>query len=118
MLSYTKHLIGKRVEDLVNLPNQKRVSIPLNIPRKGEVVIYFLGPNCKLCSKQKEEIKKLPKNLKIYEFDIRTKKGRLFAAIFRVSVLPTVVVLKNRTIVGYFTAFATSDKIVKVLKQN
>jgi len=115
-LSFTEKLIGKRIEDLVNLPHLKGAQIPLNLPKKGEVILYFFGPKCKLCPKQEEEIKKLPKNLKIYKLDIRTKKGKSFAALFRVMVLPTVVVLKNRTIKGYFAAFTTKDKILESLK--
>jgi hypothetical protein len=117
MLSYTKKLIGKRVEDLINVPNLKGV-LPINIPKKGEVVLFFKGPNCKLCPKQEEEIKKLPKNLKVFKFDIRTKQGKAMGSLFRVLVLPTVVVLKDRTIKGYFTAFATQKQIVESLKKN
>ncbi len=118
LLSYTKDMIGKRVEDLINLPHLKgNVQLPINIPKKGDVVIYFHGPNCKLCPKQEEEIRKLPKNLKVFKFDVRTKKGRAMAALFRVLVLPTVVVLRDRTIKGYFTAFAPKDKIIESLKK-
>jgi thiol-disulfide isomerase/thioredoxin len=117
MLSYTKKLIGKRIEDLINVPNLKGV-LPINIPKKGEVVLLFKGPNCKLCPKQEEEIKKLPKNLRVFQFDVRTKQGKAIASLFRVAVLPTVVVLKDRTIKGYFTAFATQKQIIENLKKN
>ncbi len=115
MLSYTKELIGKRVDDLITLPKGVKGPIPINLPKKGEVVLYFYGPNCKLCPKQEEEIKKLPANLRVEKLDVRTKKGRGFAALFRVLVLPTVVVLKDREIVGYFTLFTGRDKILKAL---
>jgi len=117
MLSYTKDLVGKRIEDLINLPTLKGTQVPISIPKKGEVVIYFYGPNCKLCPKQEKEIESLPKNLKIFKFDVRTRKGKINAALFRVAVLPTVVVLKDRIIKGYFTAFATKDKLIKALKE-
>jgi len=117
MLSYTDKLIGRKVEDLLNLPKGQSGQVPLNIPKKGEVVFYFFGPNCKLCPKQEQEIDKLPKNLKVYKLDVRTKKGKAFASLFRVLVLPTVVVLKNRTIVGYFAPFTTKDKIVQAVQK-
>jgi len=116
MLSYTKKLIGKRVEDLINVPNLKGV-LPINIPKKGDVVLYFHGANCKLCPKQEEEIEKLPKNLKVFKFDVRTKRGKIMGSLFRVLVLPTVVVLRDRTIKGYFTAFATQKQILDSLKK-
>ena len=116
LLSYTKDMVGKRVEDLVNLPHLKGVQVPINIPKKGEVILYFYGANCKFCSKQEEELKKLPSNLRVFKFDLRTKKGKMMAALFRVMVLPSVVVIKDRTIKGYFTAFTTKDKIIEALK--
>ena len=117
MLSYTKEMLGKKITDLVNLPHLKGAQIPLNLPKKGDVVLYFYGPNCKLCPKQEEEIKKLPKNIRVFKFDIRTKRGKAVAALFRVLVLPSVVVLKNGVIKGYFTAFVPKDKLLKVLKE-
>jgi len=116
LLSHTEKMVGKRVEDLVNLPTLKGAQIPVNLPKKGEVVLYFYGPKCKLCPKQEEELKKLPKNVKVFKFDIRTKKGKIMGALFRVPILPSVVVIRDRTVKAYFTAFATKDKIVEALK--
>ena len=116
LLSYTEKMVGKRIEDLINLPTLKGTQIPINLPKKGDVVLYFYGPNCKFCPKQEEELKKLPKNVKLFKFDIRTKKGKIMGALFRVLVLPSVVVIKDRTIKAYFTAFAPKDKIVEALK--
>jgi thiol-disulfide isomerase/thioredoxin len=117
MLSYTKEMVGKRVEELIALPHLKGAAINLHIPKKGEVVLYFYGPNCKLCPKQEEELKKLPQNLKLYKLDIRTKRGKILGALFRVALLPSVVVLKDRVVKGYFTAFVTADRIVKAIKE-
>ncbi len=119
MLSYTKEMIGKRVEDLLVIPKKGQgVQIPLNIPKKGTVIFFFTGPNCKLCPKQEEELKKFKKGFKLYKLDIRTKEGKKFAALFRVLVLPTVVVVKDRTIVGYFTTFAPEKKIKEALSRS
>ncbi|RTZ60754.1 MAG: hypothetical protein DSZ31_01505 [Gammaproteobacteria bacterium] len=118
MLSYTKAMVGKKLEDLIILPQLKGVTVGLNIPKKGEVVIYFYGPNCKFCPKQEEELKKLPQNLKLFKFDVRTKRGKIMGAVFRVSVLPSVIVLRDRVIKAYFTAFATADRIVKAIKED
>jgi len=116
MLSYTKEMVGKKITDLINLPNAPQGRLPINVPKKGDVVLYFYGAKCKLCPKQEEEIKKLPKNLKVFKFDVRTKRGKVIAALFRVLVLPTVVVLRNGTIKGYFTAFVNKEKIIEALK--
>jgi hypothetical protein len=115
-LSYTRKLIGMRVEDLFGRLLPKGGAAPINIPKKGEVVLFFYGPKCRLCPKQEEEIKKLPKNLKVFKLDVRTKRGKILAALFRVAVLPSVIVLKDREIKGYFTAFTTADKILKSLQ--
>jgi len=118
MLSYTKTMVGKKLEDLINLPHLKVVNLNLPIPKKGEIVLYFYGGNCKFCSKQEEELKKLPQNLKLFKFDVRTKRGKVMGAVFRVSVLPSVIVLRDRVIKAYFTAFATADKIIKAIKED
>jgi len=34
-LSFTEKLIGKRIEDLVNLPHLKGAQVPLNLPKRG-----------------------------------------------------------------------------------
>jgi len=114
MLSYTKKMVGLKLEDLI--PPSFKGRVPINIPKKGKVVLFFHGPNCKLCPKQGEEIKKLTKPIRVISYDVRTKQGKAIAALFRVMVLPTVVVLKNGEIVGYFTAFADTKKILKALK--
>jgi len=114
-LSYAEEMVGKEVEDLLALPNLRGVQVPINLPKKGEVVLFFTGPGCKLCPKQEKELKKLPSNLRVERLDVRTKRGKALAALFRVAVLPTVVVLKDRTIVGYFTLFTTKDKVLKAL---
>ncbi len=116
LFSYTKEMVGKRVEDLVNIPSLKGVQVPINIPKKGDVVIYFYGAKCKFCPKQEEELKKLPKNVKLFKFDVRTRKGKITAAIFRVAVLPSVIVLRDRVIKGYFTGFVTAEKVIEALK--
>jgi thiol-disulfide isomerase/thioredoxin len=115
MLSYTKQMIGLKLDDLV--PSSFKGKVPINVPKKGKVVIFFHGPGCKLCPKQEEELKKLAKPIKVIKYDVRTKQGKALAALFRVMVLPTVIVLKNGEIKGYFTAFADVKKILKALKE-
>jgi thiol-disulfide isomerase/thioredoxin len=115
-LSYTKQFIGLSVKDLIPSSIKTSPSIStINIPKKGKVILFFHGPNCKLCKKQEEELKKIYK-AKILKLDIRTKRGKTLAGLFRVSALPTVIVIKNWVIKGYFTPFATEGQIKKVLE--
>ncbi len=117
LVSRLEKLKGKKLDELVAAAFKNRQgSVPLNIPKKGTVVVFFKGANCKLCPKQEEELKKLPSKVKVLKFDVRTKKGKMNAAVFSVMVLPTVVVVKDRVIKDYFTTFVSAKKLEKSLK--
>ncbi|CAC9699067.1 thioredoxin 2 [Plasmodium sp. DRC-Itaito] len=84
------------------------------------IVLYFFAKWCQACTMQSTEMDKLQKyyGKRIYLLKVDLDKNESLARKFSVKSLPTIILLKNKTMLARKDHFVSSNDLIALIKKH